>query len=426
MKWHHPSRFQIGFRMWVARLAATAVLVILSGGNHEANAIMMSPVDGVDGLLITVQSTSFFLPDFSLDVVQGLPLSTSADLGSRSPITTVAPAPSSGLLFMTALFGMLGVAVLRRTVVQKASHPQADPHRPRSAGSVIVLSHDKALAGGIEERLRRAGYDIHVATAVSELFTLSDPATLALVLVDQRIQDWDVLRTDPLFRHVQLMTVVPPNSTYTEEHCLSDLERGIDGVHDLQDGHGLLVAKVGAYLRRMGASRIPRGVYRVGAVSLDSDSHEVTIAGRPVHLSAKPLAILEALMRTPFKVFTRSELTNLVWGQNFAVGGHALDVHVHALRRQLDRHPDRLCRIITVKGIGFKLKPVTSIDRIEQGEFVRAQRQDPIRPHNQRRLRYVHRHRQQNRPTDPERRVMTADGEAPLIYRHAKVAGTGR
>jgi DNA-binding response OmpR family regulator len=419
MNWNQISRVHIESRIWATRLGLVALLILLSGGNREANAIMVFPGGGVDEPLSAVRPTSSFsLPGLSIDI-QGPPTSHTVDLHGRSPITPVSPSPSSGLLFVTALLGILGMAVQRETLVQRVSSRQSsDPHRPRSAGSVIVLSHDGELAGTIGDRLRRAGYAVQISTAVSEILAVSNPATTALVLIDQRIQDWDMLRTDPHFWHVQLIMMVPLGAIYTDEHCLSDLERGIDGVHDLRDGYGLLVAKVGAYLRRAVGSRLPRGNYQLGAVEFDGDSQEVKVAGQPVHLSAKPLAILEALIREPAKLFTRNELTHLLWGQNFAIGEHTLDVHLHALRRQLARDPDRLCQLVTIKGVGFKLKLAASADPMTRGEASRGQYRDPIHLHNRGKLRCANRHLRRGRATDPARRIEGNGGKTSSIRRY--------
>ena len=141
----------------------------------------------------------------------------------------------------------------------------------------------------------------------------------------------------------------------------------MDGTHDTVDGHRLLMAKVAAYLRRAGYEVSRRGLYRFGAVELDADIREVKVGGRRIQLSAKPFVLLEAFMRAPSKVFSRGELIDLVWGPSFAVGDHTLDVHVHALRQLLQQDPQHRCRIVTIKGVGFKLKsfspamPATSV-----------------------------------------------------------------
>lgn len=295
-----------------------------------------------------------------------MPLRAGAvDLRSRSPVAPVSSSPSSGVLFVTALIGMLGT-VYRGDSLIKKSHDinEPEPHRPRSTRSVVVLSPDVAFSRDLEEHVHRAGYAVRVAATVGEIFAVTDPASLLLVLVDHRIQDWDMIRTDSSLRHILLMAVVPFGCLYTEDQCISDLERGMDGVHDLRDGHRLLVARVGAYLRRAGCDNVRRGIYQVGAVELDEDAHEVKIAGRQVKLSAKPFAILTVLMREPSKVFSRSELVDLVWGPGFAVCEHAVDVHVHALRQQLDLEPNRLCELVTINQIGFKLKPISSAGSI--------------------------------------------------------------
>ncbi|MCS6897325.1 MAG: winged helix-turn-helix domain-containing protein, partial [Nitrospira sp.] len=104
----------------------------------------------------------------------------------------------------------------------------------------------------------------------------------------------------------------------------------------------------------------PRGIYQVGAIELDSDTQEVRIAGRQVKPSPKPLAILTALMRAPSTVLSRSDLLDFVWGRGFAIGSHVLDVHVHALRKELNRKPGSSCKLVTVRKVGFKLEPPAS------------------------------------------------------------------
>jgi two-component system response regulator RegX3 len=165
-----------------------------------------------------------------------------------------------------------------------------------------------------------------------------------------------MLRTDRALSHVPVITLAPIEMVATEGDLIEDLERGADGVYSCRDGHRLFLAVIGAYFRRAGHRCSRRGVYHAGAVELDTDLHEVRIGGQCVPLSEKPFALLETFMRAPSRVYSRSELLDLVWGPNFAIGDHTLDVHIYALRRLLDRDPDHFCRLIAIKGVGFKLK----------------------------------------------------------------------
>ncbi|MBK9307750.1 MAG: response regulator transcription factor [Nitrospira sp.] len=273
--------------------------------------------------------------------------------------------PSGAVLFALVSFGMIGM-VSRGDMVSRKSHmaTATQPSRSSAARVIGLLSPDSVFAEEIEMQLRQASYEVRTAGSASEILITSDPTSFLLMVVDHRVQDWDMLRTDPLLRRLPLMGAVPRGHLYTEDQCLSDLERGMDGVHDFRDGEGLFLARVHAYARRVDGDAMRRGVYQVGAVKLDADTHEVSISGRAVKLSAKPFAILAALMREPSKIFSRRELVDLVWGRDFAVGGHALDVHIHAVRQQLDREPDHHCRLMTIKGVGFKLKPLSAVNPV--------------------------------------------------------------
>jgi DNA-binding response OmpR family regulator len=213
----------------------------------------------------------------------------------------------------------------------------------------------------LREPLQRSGYRLDLVASTQELLASDQSRSAMLLLVDQRVPDWDMLRTDCRWKQVPILVVVPQGAVYSDSDLIMDLERGADGIHRSEDGARLLLARIGAYLRRSGSTGAQRGTLRVGAVELDADKREVTIGGERVALSAKPFAILEALMRAPAKVFTRTELIDLVWGPNFAIGAHTLDVHVHAIRQHLERVPRSRCRLVTIKGVGFALKPLLPV-----------------------------------------------------------------
>lgn len=281
------------------------------------------------------------------------------NLANSSPVVPVAPSPSSALLFVPALVGLLGVLSreqYRVTVSGSDGGSMVGSSPSGNAPCLLILSMDTVFSKVIQSQVGQAGYRVRTACDVNDALTFSEHASPALLLVDRRVPDWDMLRTSPLLKPVPLITLAPTGSLCTEEQWVSDLERGADSIYDFRDGSRLFLAKLRASLRRAGHAVTGRAVFQVGAVHLDADHHEVTIAGQQLPLSAKPFAILKTLMEAPSRVFSRSELVDRVWGPQFAIGQHTLDVHVHALRRQLDLVPQRRCQLITIKGVGFKLK----------------------------------------------------------------------
>lgn len=287
-------------------------------------------------------------------------------LQNSAPVKPISSLPSAAFLFGPALIGIFGMvlrqgAALKRPAAAISSSSEVRPVPQTIPSRILILSPDTTFAKQTEEQLHRSGHPIRVVPSVAEIFAIANHTPVSMVLVDPRASDWDMLRTDTTLRRVLMIGLVPPGVVYTEEDCQADLERGIDSVHFAHEGPRLLLAKIGAYHRRAGFDVSRRGRYQVGSVELDTDVHEVKIGGRLIPISAKPFMLLEALMRAPSKAFTRSELVDLVWGPNFAIGDHTLDVHVHALRLLLNRDPKRLCRLITVKGVGFKLKSFSQV-----------------------------------------------------------------
>jgi DNA-binding response OmpR family regulator len=61
-------------------------------------------------------------------------------------------------------------------------------------------------------------------------------------------------------------------------------------------------------------------------------------------------------MEAPGRVFHRQEMLNRVWGEGYALEEHALDVHIHSLRQKIEIDPGRPNLIVTVRGVGYKLR----------------------------------------------------------------------
>jgi DNA-binding response OmpR family regulator len=98
-------------------------------------------------------------------------------------------------------------------------------------------------------------------------------------------------------------------------------------------------------------------VLTVGDLELDRELLDVKRGGEPVKLTAKELAILELLMSSPGKVFSRTRILNQVWGYNEDPLTNVVDVYIARLRRKIDTK-GREPLIETLRGHGYRLKAV--------------------------------------------------------------------
>ncbi len=93
----------------------------------------------------------------------------------------------------------------------------------------------------------------------------------------------------------------------------------------------------------------------VGDLLIDASAHTVQIADRPIELAPREFDLLHALAQQPGHVFAAEELLSRVWGDEFYGEPQVLYVHVRRLREKVEDDPSQPRRILTVRGVGYKL-----------------------------------------------------------------------
>lgn len=111
-----------------------------------------------------------------------------------------------------------------------------------------------------------------------------------------------------------------------------------------------LMARIRAVLRRHQGQASP--VLRHGAITFNPATRQVTLRGEPVWLSARELAVLEALMQRPGAVLSRTQLEDRLYGWGEEIESNAVSVYVHQLRRKLGADV-----IGNLRGVGYYLTP---------------------------------------------------------------------
>jgi two-component system, OmpR family, phosphate regulon response regulator PhoB len=114
-----------------------------------------------------------------------------------------------------------------------------------------------------------------------------------------------------------------------------------------------LIARIGALLRRASPERIA-AVLKAGDIELDRERRRVSRGGREVPLGPTEFRLLEFLMQSPGRVFSREQLLDSVWGRDVYIDERTVDVHVGRLRKALNRGRT-VDPIRTVRGSGYSL-----------------------------------------------------------------------
>jgi two-component system response regulator RegX3 len=137
------------------------------------------------------------------------------------------------------------------------------------------------------------------------------------------------------------------------------LETGADDYVTKPFSMAELVSRVRAILRRRELDRAAAGsVLRLGGLELDLTGHEVRVDGRLVNVTASEFQILVLLAERPEHVVPRRAIMERLWRSEHVGDQRACDMHVSNLRRKIERDPSRPERLLTVRGVGYKLAPV--------------------------------------------------------------------
>lgn len=148
-------------------------------------------------------------------------------------------------------------------------------------------------------------------------------------------------------RRVRLPVIV-----LTARSAAEDVVAGLDGGADdyISKPFRLLelLARVRLRLRAEPAAQV--FTLRAGELALDLRTHELTVAGRVVELSAREFALAEVFLSHPGHVLSREQLLSRVWGYDYDPGSNVVEVYVRYLRNKIG--PER---IRTIRGAGYRL-----------------------------------------------------------------------
>jgi two-component system response regulator RegX3 len=180
-----------------------------------------------------------------------------------------------------------------------------------------------------------------------------------LVILDvmmPRLSGLDVCRT---LRAESDVPIVILTARDAEVDRVLGLELGADDYVPKPFSIAELVSRVRALLRRRELDRTAGSAVTqvVGGVRLDLARHEVTVDGERVHLTPSEFKLLSLLAAEPERVFTRRQIMEHLWASIYVGDERACDVHVSGLRRKIEVDPRHPKRLVTVRGVGYKLVP---------------------------------------------------------------------
>ncbi|HBP5124896.1 TPA: response regulator [Pseudomonas aeruginosa] len=216
---------------------------------------------------------------------------------------------------------------------------------------VLLTEDDDLIASGIVAGLNAQGLTVDRVASAADTQALLQVARFDVLVLDLGLPDEDGLR---LLQRLRQQGVDLPVLVLTARDAVTDRVAGLQAGADDYLLKPFDLRELGARLhtlQRRSAGRCVN-VIEHGRLSYDPSTRETWLDGRPVELSRREQALLQALLNNRGRILSGEQLKDSVYGFGDEVESNALNVHIHHLRRKLGN-----AIVQTVRGLGYRLGP---------------------------------------------------------------------
>ena len=223
---------------------------------------------------------------------------------------------------------------------------------------ILMVEDDALMRRSLAFNLEQAGYRASTAASAEDALLLvgRDPADL--ILLDIGLPGMDGLKALHLFKQQADVPIIFLTSHHRGLEQALGLELGADDYVTKPFDLNVLLARIKVVLRRFErpASVVEPATLVVGDLVIDPAAHTATLAGRPLELSPREFSLLHVLAQRAGRVVSTDDLLTLVWGAEYVGEPQSVYVYIRWLREKLEKKPQRPQRIVTVRGVGYKLE----------------------------------------------------------------------
>ena len=223
------------------------------------------------------------------------------------------------------------------------------------AAKILIIEDEKAVREMLCFTLKNNGFEILEAEDSNSALDALKENEINLILLDwmlpgkQGIEISRIVRSSSEIKDIPIIMLTAKSD---ESDKVLGLESGADDYVTKPFSPKELVARIKALLRRT-APQKDMEVVKYGNITLNPMTHKVTDGDSNVELGPTEFKLLHFFMTHPERVFSRSQLLDLVWGRNIYVEERTVDVHILRLRKSFASNSSKC--IQTVRGAGYRM-----------------------------------------------------------------------
>jgi DNA-binding response OmpR family regulator len=230
----------------------------------------------------------------------------------------------------------------------------------KMATHILLVDDDVLLRRSLAFNLEQVGYRVSTAANAEDALALASRDPPDLVLLDIGLPGMDGLEALRHFRRQMDVPIIFLTARRRELDQVLGLELGADDYVTKPFDLDVLLARIKAVLRRSertAATTAETSPLVVGDLTIDPAAHTVIVGDRSLELPPREFDVLHTLALEVGRVISAEDLLTRVWGAEYAGESQVVYVHIRWLREKLEEDPNHPRRIITVRGVGYKLEP---------------------------------------------------------------------
>jgi len=229
-----------------------------------------------------------------------------------------------------------------------------------SPKTVLLIDDSQTVRAALTDRLQKSGYLVETAADGREGMRRLYETRPDVILLDVVMPELDGWKTLELIRDVSNVPVIMLTTKDAELDRVRGLRGGADDYVGKPFSASELTARIEALLRRSGEPEPVKERFHDGTVSIDYEAREVTVRGEKVALTPLEFRLLAALAEHAGQVLSRTQLVDLVWGQNYSSSGDPVKIYIGYLRKKIEEDPSNPELVETVRGFGYRYRKETA------------------------------------------------------------------
>ena len=214
---------------------------------------------------------------------------------------------------------------------------------------ILIIEDEPDIQELLAAYLRDAGYEIVIAGDGVEALAQFQQGAFDMILLDLMLPKIDGFGVCELIRRESSVPILMLTALDGEHEQLRGFQMEIDDYVTKPFSMPILLQKIRAILRRTAGGMENNRCLHYRDLTLDLDGMEAVLAGRSLDLTTREFELLQALISSPGRVFTREVLLAKLWGYDFFGDERVVDSHIKNLRHKMGTD-----YIETVRGVGYR------------------------------------------------------------------------